>query len=46
MNVLPEHLVEAGVDIKYNSKVKTIRKAAGDMLEVALENNSTQSYIM
>lgn len=39
-----EHLLKAGVEIKYNSKVKTIRKIVPGSLEVVQENGATDKY--
>jgi protoporphyrinogen oxidase len=38
------HLVESGVEIKYNSKVSSIKKTAAGLLEVAVENNPAQLF--
>jgi len=35
-----EHLLESGVNIQYNSKVKSVKKTSGGMLEIATENNT------
>ncbi len=39
-----EHLLKAGVEIKYNAKVKSIRKADDDTLAVTLENGTAETY--
>lgn len=38
-----DHLAKLGIDIQYNSKVKTIRKTSDGKMEV-VTNNSTQSF--
>ena len=35
-----EHLLESGVNIQYNSKVKSVKRTSGAMLEIATENNT------
>jgi protoporphyrinogen oxidase len=35
-----EHLLASGVNINYNSKVRSVKKISGDMLEIATEENT------
>lgn len=39
-----DHLVKAGVEIKYNSKVSSVKRTPGGKLEVTAADNSTQLF--
>ncbi len=43
-NRFAEYLSEKGIDIKYNSKVKSVKKTSSGMLEVMTENNSSSVF--
>ena len=43
-NRFASYLAEKGIDIKYNSKVKSVKKTSSGMLEVIPDNNSAQLF--
>ena len=43
-NRFASYLAKKGIDIKYNSKVKSVKKTSSGMLEVITDNNSAQLF--